>query len=70
MTRTRSLNRAVIVAAGAAVLGAFELAAPAAAQAGVIGPGSGRSGANVAAAVALIGVVIGGWALARSRRTT
>ena len=35
-------------------------------RAGVIGPGSGRAGASVAAVVALIGVVIGGLALARS----
>ncbi|GAA1317091.1 DUF6223 family protein [Pseudonocardia xinjiangensis] len=33
----------------------------------VIGPGSGRLGANLAAAVALIGLVLGGLTLARSR---
>ena len=36
------------------------------AAAGVIGAGSGRTGSTVAAVVALIGVVIGGLALARS----
>ncbi len=74
MTRTRSLIRVAviaIVAAAAALLRGFGLAAPAAAHvsAGVIGTGSGRAGAIVAAVVALIGVVIGGLALARSRRT-
>ena len=71
LTRTRSLlrvARVAIVAAASALLGGFGLAAPAAAQ-GVIGTGSGRAGATVAAVVALIGVVVGGLALARSRRT-
>ena len=71
MTCTRSLIRvALIAAAAAALLGGFGLAAPAAAhasvRAGLIGPGSGRAGASLAAAVALIGAVIGGLALARS----
>jgi hypothetical protein len=48
-----------------ALLGGFVLAAPAAAQ-GVIGTGSGRAGATVAAVVALIGVIAGGLALVRS----
>ena len=34
--------------------------------AGVVGPGSGRAGASLAAVVGLIGVVFGGRALARS----
>jgi hypothetical protein len=55
------------LASAAVFLGATALAAPAAAQ-GVIGPGSGRTGASIAAVVALIGVVLGGRALARSRR--
>jgi hypothetical protein len=71
MTCTRALIRVTLIAAAAAtLLGGFGLAEPAAAHAsvaaGVIGPGSGRTGANVAAVVALIGVVIGGLALARS----
>ena len=71
MTCTRSLIRvALIAAAAAALLGGFGLAAPAAAHVtvadGVIGPGSGRAGASLAAVVGLIGVVIGGLALARS----
>ena len=68
MTRTRSpfrVARVAIAAAAAALLGGFGLAAPAAAQ-GVIGTGSGRAGAIVAWVVALIGVVTGGLALARS----
>jgi hypothetical protein len=67
MTRTRSLLRVALVAIAAAssLLGGFGLAAPAAAQ-GVIGTGSGRAGATVAALVALIGVVTAGLALARS----
>ena len=49
MTRTRSLIRVALIAiAAAALLGGVGLAAPAAAQ-GVIGPGSGRAGATVAA---------------------
>jgi catechol 2,3-dioxygenase-like lactoylglutathione lyase family enzyme len=51
--------------AAVALLGGVGLAAPAAAQ-GIIGTGSGRTGASIAAVVALIGVVIGGLALARS----
>jgi Family of unknown function (DUF6223) len=65
VTRTRALLRVALVAIAAALLGGFGLAAPAAAQ-GVIGTGSGRAGAVVAWLVALIGVVIGGLALARS----
>src|SRR5687768_12009350 len=64
VTRARSLFRAR-VAAASALLGWFGLAAPAAAQ-GVVGTGSGRAGAIVAWVVALIGVVTGGLALARS----
>jgi hypothetical protein len=64
MTRTRSLLRVDRFAAASALLGGFGLAAPAAAH--VIGPGSGRTGASVAAMVALIGVVTGGLALARA----
>ena len=67
MTR-RSLLRVTLVAiagAASALLWGFGVAAPAAAQ-GVIGTGSGRAGATVAAIVALIGVVTGGLALARS----
>ena len=60
-TRARSLHW---VAIAAALLGGLGFAAPAAAH--VIGPGSGRTGATVAALVALIGVVTGGLALARS----
>lgn len=60
----------LFAAADAALLGGVGLAAPAAGHvsvaAVVIGPGSGRLGAIVAAAVALIGMVIGGLALARS----
>lgn len=69
MTCTRSLIRVALIAA-AALLGGIGLAAPAAAQVtvadGVIGPGSGRAVASLAAVVGLIGVVIGGLALARS----
>jgi hypothetical protein len=50
------------------LLGAFGLAAPAAAQ-GVIGTGSGRDGAVVALVLGLIGMVLGRRALARSSRT-
>jgi glyoxylase I family protein len=56
-----------LVAPTAALLGAFGLASPAAAQ-GVIATGSGRAGATVAALVALVGVVVGGLALRRSAR--
>ena len=60
--------RHLIAVADAALLGGVGLAAPAAAHvsiaAGVITPG--RLGAAVAAVVGLIGVVIGGLALARS----
>jgi len=71
MTCTRSLIRVALIAAAAApLLGGFGLAAPVAAHisvaTGVIGPGSGRAGASLAAVVGLIGVVIGGLALARS----
>ena len=62
--------RHLLAATAAAVLG-FSLAAPAAAQvsvAGGIGIGSGRLVPTVAAVVGLIGVVLGGLALARSRR--
>ncbi|WP_437972127.1 DUF6223 family protein [Sorangium sp. So ce260] len=62
-TRTRSLIR--VAAAAATLLGGVGLAAPAAAQ-GVIGPGSGRAGATVALVLGLVGVVVGGLALARS----
>ncbi|MBT2508351.1 hypothetical protein J7I98_21155 [Streptomyces sp. ISL-98] len=62
--------RLALAVSGAALLGVFGLAAPAAAHvsvaAGGIGTGSGRLGAIVAAVVGLIGVVIGGLALARS----
>src|SRR5688572_4062108 len=70
MTCTRSLIRVALIGIAAAALLGFGLAAPAAAHDGVtngvIGTGSGRAGANVAAALALIGAVIGGLALARS----
>jgi hypothetical protein len=62
--------RHLIAAADAALLGGVGLAAPAAAHvsvaAGVIGIGNGRLVPTVAAVVGLIGVVIGGLALARS----
>jgi hypothetical protein len=58
MTHTRSPIRFALTAV------AFALAAPAA-QAGVIATGSGRAGATVAALVALVGVVVGGLAVAR-----
>ena len=71
MTCTRSLIRVVLIAgAAAALLGEFGLAAPVAAHApvaaGLIGGGSGRAGASLAAVVGLIGAIIGGLALARS----
>jgi hypothetical protein len=57
MTRFRSLIRlSLITAAAPALLGGC----------GLIGPGSGRAGASLAAVVGLIGVVIGGLALARA----
>ena len=69
MTCTRSLIRVVPIAA-AALLGGFGLVAPAAAHvsvaAGAIGFGPGRAVASLAAVVGLIGVVMGGLALARS----
>ena len=65
MTRTRSLLRVAIAASASVLLGGLGLAAPAAAQ-GVIGTGSGRAGAVVAWAVALVGVVAGGLARARA----
>jgi hypothetical protein len=72
MTCTRSLIRVALIAAAAALVEGFGLAAPAAAHAsvaaGLVGPGSGRAGASLAAVVGLIGAVIGGLALARSRR--
>ncbi|MBC6457046.1 DUF6223 family protein [Actinomadura sp. HBU206391] len=60
--------RLVLAVAGAALLGVFGLAAPAAAQVSVAAAdtGSGRGGASVALVVALIGMVVGGLALARS----
>lgn len=62
--------RAVLAVAGAALVGVFGLATPAAAHASVaaegIGTGSGRLGAVVAAVVGLIALGVGGWALARS----
>ena len=74
MTGSRSLVRVTLIAAAAALLGDVGLAAPAAAPvsfaAGVIGPGSGRAGASLAAVVGLIGVVIGGLALSRSAGRT
>jgi hypothetical protein len=64
--------RLVLAMAGAALLGGFGLAAPAAAHvsvqpaaASVFAISSGRLGAIVAAVLGLIGVVIGGLALAR-----
>ena len=70
MTWSRSLVRVTLSAAAAALLGQVGLAAPATTHvslaAGVIGPGSGRAGASLAAVVGLIGVVIGGLALSRS----
>jgi hypothetical protein len=67
MTRARSLIR--IAAAATALLGGFGLAAPAAAQAGGIGTGSGRGGAMLALVVGLMAMVLGRLALARSRRS-
>ncbi|MEV0808196.1 DUF6223 family protein [Micromonospora sp. NPDC050200] len=65
--------RHLLTAAAAALLGGFGLAAPAAAHvsvqpaaADVYTMSPGRIGAIVAAVVALIGVVLGGLALARS----
>jgi Family of unknown function (DUF6223) len=72
MTSTGSLIRVALIGAAGALLGGFGVAARAAeaaqvsSGAAVIGPGSGRTGAIVAAVVALIGVVAGGRALARS----
>ena len=66
VTRTRAQPRVALAAAASALLGELGLATPAAAQ-GVIATGSGRAGATVAALVALLGVVSGGLALARSR---
>jgi catechol 2,3-dioxygenase-like lactoylglutathione lyase family enzyme len=61
-----------LVAAAAALLGGVALAAPAAAQATLdVAPGvvtAGRARALVAGVVALIGLVLGGLALARSAR--
>jgi len=62
--RSRSAQRKVAGAA-AALLMEVALAAPAAAQ-GVLGTGSGRTGATVALIVAGIGVVTGALALSRS----
>lgn len=68
MTRTRwPIRVAPVVIAAAALVEGFALAAPAAAR-GVIATGSGRAGATVAGVIALIGVVTGGLALARSAR--
>jgi hypothetical protein len=65
--------RHVLAAAAAVLLGAFGFAAPAAAHvstqpvaASAYSTGPGRIGATVAAVLALIGVVLGGLALARS----
>ncbi|MFC9246219.1 DUF6223 family protein [Streptomyces sp. NPDC057136] len=73
MSSSRALTsvRPVLAATGAALLGAFVLAAPAAAHASVVaagdtGTGSGRLGAIVAAVVALTGMLVGGLSLARS----
>lgn len=64
--------RLVLAAAAGALLGVFVLAAPAVAHAsvqptaaGVTSMSAGRLGATTAAVLALIGVVIGGLALAR-----
>lgn len=62
---SRSLPQRTVPAT-ALLLGAVGLASPAAAQ-GVIATGSGRAGATVAALVALVAVVVGGYALRRSR---
>jgi len=64
--------RHLIAAAAAALLVGFGLATPAAAQPDavpVFAMTPGRLGASMAALVALIGMVIGGLALARARRT-
>jgi hypothetical protein len=68
--------RLVLAVAGAALLGGFGLAAPAAAHvsvqpiaASVYTMSAGRLGAIAAAVLGLTGVIIGGLALARSRRT-
>src|SRR5262245_2485037 len=69
MTRTRSqlrVGRAAIAASASGLLAELGFGTPAAAQ-GVIATGSGRAGATVAALVALIGVIVGGLALGRSR---
>jgi hypothetical protein len=72
VARTRSWLQAIpsaIDAAAFALVAELVFAAPPAAQ-GVVGTGSGRAGATVAAVVALIGVVTGGLALARSAGRT
>ena len=56
---------AVVVAATGIVLSSVRLV-----NSTAIGTGSGRLGAMVALAVALLGMALGGRALARARRTT
>ena len=72
MTNGRTRIRVALIAADASALLGFGLVAPAAAHghlaAGIIGAGSGRVGGSLAAVVALLGAIIGGLALARSRR--
>jgi hypothetical protein len=64
--------RRLLAAAAAALVGAFGLVAPAAAQvaAGGTGIGSGRLLPTVAAVVGLVGVILGGLALSRSAGRT
>jgi hypothetical protein len=75
MSTRHRLPRYLLAAAAAALLAGFTHAAPAAAQDSVQPAVSyttlsaGRLGAIIAALVGLIGVVIGGAALTRSRRT-
>ncbi|RKS73100.1 hypothetical protein BZB76_3784 [Actinomadura pelletieri DSM 43383] len=58
--------RSLLTTAGAALLGVGVLAAPAAAQVSAADEGPGRGGALLALLVALVGLVLGGLALARA----
>lgn len=61
--------RRLLAATAVALLGGFALAAPAAAQVSIAdGGGSGRAGSVVALGLALIGVVVGAWALRSAGR--
>jgi hypothetical protein len=65
---TRFARRAAYSALGFGLVGAAVGAVHAANAAGGLGTGNGLAGAVVAVVLGLVGAVLAGWALARSRR--